>query len=106
MGKDHKHDYTPEEWDAQERFWLGPRNRFCHTIYQMQKDTTNEKWVAAEDNTTLDPNFSEFSVRIFDPKAVSLSFIYRTICILPKSRLRSIYNLIGEYLNAFDKKNT
>jgi len=94
--------YSEEEWDAAERFWLGPINPKKHTVYQAQSDSTQQKWIAATDGTELDPDYSEFSVRIHDPKARSLSFIYRTICIIPKSRLRTIYNLIGEYLNEMD----
>lgn len=96
--------YDPEEFDAAERFWIGPKDPKKHTIYHMQTDTTQQEWLAAKDGTELDPNYSEFSVRIHDPKARSLSFIYRTIAILPKSRLRAIYNLIGEYLNDVDKR--
>lgn len=95
-------EYTPEEFDALERFWLGPKDRFKHTVYHMQSDATQRKWLATPDGTQLDPNYSEFSIRIHDPKARSLSFIYRTICIIPKSRLRIIYNLIGAYLNDHD----
>jgi len=89
--------------DAQERFWIGPRNPEKHVVYHMQRDSTQQEWLATPDGTVLDPNYSEFSVRIHDPKARSLSFIYRTICILPKSRLRIIYALIREYLNEMDK---
>jgi len=106
MSKEFKDDYsTDDDWDAAERFWLGPNDRTKHTVYKMQWTSTEHKWLAAQDGTVLDPNYSEFSVRIHDPKARSLSFIYRTIAIIPKSRLRTIYNLIGEYLNEFDKRN-
>ena len=50
----------------------------------------------------LDPHYSVSAVRIHDPNFRSLSFINRTIAILPKRRLRSIYRLIGEYLNEKD----
>jgi hypothetical protein len=96
-------EYTPEEFDATERFWLGPKNRFKHTVYHMQSDGTQRQWLVIPDgDVRLDPNYSEFSIRIHCPKARSLSFIYRTICILPKSKLRAIYALIGEYLNDHD----
>jgi hypothetical protein len=106
MSKDFKHDYsTDDDFDAAERFWLGPKDPTKHTVYKNQFDGTQSKWLAAKDGTQLDPNYSEFSVRIHDPKARSLSFVYRTIAIIPKSRLRTIYNLIGEYLNEHDKRN-
>ena len=99
-------DLEDDRLDASERFWIGPKDKHRHTIYHMQRDSTQQKWLAAPDGTVLDPNYSEFSVRIHDPKARSLSFIYRTICIIPKSRLRVIYNLIGAYLNEHDTKES
>jgi hypothetical protein len=90
--------------DAMERFWLGPRDPKKYVVHHMQRPATEQEWYATPDGTTLDPNYSEFSVRIHDPKARSLSFIYRTISILPKSRLRIIHKLIGAYLNDHDKK--
>jgi hypothetical protein len=96
--------YTEDKFDAQERFWLGPRDPKRHVVYHMERDDTQQKWLATPDGTVvLDPNYSDYSIRIHDPKARSLSFIYRTICILPKSKLRAIYALIGEYINAVDK---
>jgi hypothetical protein len=92
------------KFNADERFWLGPKNPSCHVVWHMQNEGTQSKWVAAKDGTTLDASYSEFSVRIHDPHARSLSFINRTIAIIPKSRLRTIYALIGEYLNEHDAK--
>ena len=92
------------EIDAAERFWLGPVDgEECH-IYKSQLSQTEQAWVAAEDGTTLDTTYSEFSVRLYDPHARSLSFINRTIALLPKSRIRTIYKLIGEYLNEIDSQ--
>jgi hypothetical protein len=102
-------EYTPEEFDASERFWLGPKNPKKHLVYHMQSNSTQQKWLAVSNGVELDPNYSEFSIRIHNPKARSLSFIYRTIAILPKQYVRDIYNLIGEYLNDHDndtKKHT
>jgi hypothetical protein len=97
--------YTEDEFDAAESFWLGPKIPKKHLIYQMQHDSTQYKWLAVpDDDVYLDPNYSEFSIRLHSPKARSLSFIYRTICILPKSKLRAIYALIGEYLNEHDNR--
>jgi hypothetical protein len=90
--------------DAIERFWIGPRNPKAHVVYHGQRDSTQQKWIDCEDGTVLDCNYSEFSVRLHDPKARSLSFIYRTIAIIPKSRLRSVHRLIGRYLDAHDAK--
>jgi hypothetical protein len=89
-----------------EKFWVGEMDEEKYTIYRMQSWTTETEWLHAKDGTELDPNFSEFSVRIHDPKIRSLSLINKTIAILPKSRLRSIYNLIGEYLNEIDETET
>jgi hypothetical protein len=94
------------EIDDMEKFWVGEMDEEKYTVYQMQSTTTELEWLHAQDGTELDPNFSEFSVRIHDPKIRSLSLINKTIAILPKSRLRSIYNLIGEYLNEIDKTET
>ena len=94
--------YTEDEFDAQERFWLGPKNPEKHVVYHMQSGDTEQKWIDCEDGTVLDGNYSEFSVRKQDPKARSLSFIYRTIAIIPKSRLRAVHRLIGAYLEAHD----
>ena len=95
----------PYEMDAAERFWVGPKVPQKHLVYRMQSSDLQSEWLTVSDGTRLDPHYSEFSVRIHDPKAKSLSFINRTIAIIPKSRLRAIYNLIGEYLDAYDKKS-
>lgn len=90
------------EMDAVERFWIGPETPENTVIYKMQCGGTEREWLMAKDGTELDPNYSDFSVRVHDPSAKSLCFINRTIAILPKSRLRAIYKLIGEYLNVYD----
>jgi len=95
-----------EQFDARERFWLGPVNPEKCLNYHTQLSKTEQAWVAAEDGTVLDTTYSEFSVRVYNPKARTLSFINQTIAILPKSKLRIIYNLIGDYLNEHDEKNT
>jgi hypothetical protein len=92
--------------DAAERFWVGPFDPEQHLCHHMQSPSTEQEWFACPDGTEFDPDYSEFSVRIFDPRARSLSFINRTIAILPKSRLRSIYNLIGGYLEKIDEENS
>lgn len=91
------------EIDAAERFWIGPKLRHRHLCYKNQKGWVESEWVAAEDGTTLDPGYSEFSIRIHDPHAKTLSYVNQTIAIIPKSRLRTIHALIGEYLNEIDK---
>lgn len=90
--------------DAAEKFWIGPKNPELQTVYLMASETTEQAWLECKDGTQLDPNYSQFSVRIHDPKIRSLSFIYKTLAILPKSRLRTIYNLIGKYLAKYDDK--
>lgn len=98
-------DKNEDTLDETERFWLGPRNPERYVVYHMQRQYTQEMWTATPDGTEFDPNYSTFSIRIHDPKALSLSFINRTIAIIPKSRLRSIHNLIGEYLKEHDDNN-
>ena len=88
--------------DAAERFWIGPEDPDRHTVMRMQRQATEEQWLATRDRTEFDPAYSEYSVRIYDRNIPSLSFLHRTIAILPKSRLRSIYNLIGEYLDNYN----
>jgi hypothetical protein len=85
-----------------EHDWLGPKDETKHLVYHGQSSTTEKRWLFTSDLLTLDPDYSEFSVRIYDPRCRSLSFIYRTLAILPKSKLRSIYNLIGDYLERKD----
>jgi hypothetical protein len=68
----------------------------------MASDSTQKAWLECKDGTQLDPDYGEYSVRIHDPSIRSLSFIYKTIAIIPKSRLRTIYNLIGKYLAKYD----
>ncbi len=85
-----------------ERDWLGPKDEEKHLIYHGQSKTTEEEWFYSSDLIALDPHYSEFSVSIEDPRCRSLSFINRTIAILPKSKLRIIYNLIGAYLDKVD----
>ena len=94
-----------DQLDASERFWIGPRMPKRHVVYKMQLSLTEKALLTLEGDTVLDTTYSEFSVRIHDPKAKSLSFINRTIAIIPKRKLRIIYNLIGEYLDAYDKKS-
>jgi hypothetical protein len=85
-----------------EKDWLGPKNPEAHLIYRAQSETTERRWFFSEDLLELDPDYSEFSVRIHDPRCRSLSFIDRTLAILPKSQLRTIHNMIGEYLDKVD----
>lgn len=98
-------EYTPKEFDAAERFWLGPKDKFKHLVWHMQRDSTMSKWLATRGGIELDPNHSEFSIRIHNPKARSLSFIYRTICILPKSKVRAVAALLNAYLEEHDNVN-
>jgi len=83
-------------------FWVGPNDEKRQLIYHAQRRSTEQYWFLNEELIELDPDYSEFSVRIHDPRCRSLSFIYRTIAILPKSKLRVIYNLIGAYLEKID----
>ena len=92
--------------DGNEKFWVGPSDEELYTVYQMQSTSTQMSWLACPDGTELDPDFSEFSVRIHDPHIASLSLINNTMAILPNSRLRSIYKLIGEYLNEIDSDSS
>jgi hypothetical protein len=88
--------------DAAEKFWLGPgKDKDAHVIYRAQLNEM--ELLGCMDGTKMDTTYSEYSVRIFDEGLKSLSFINRTIAILPKSRLRTIYNMIGEYLEKCDK---
>lgn len=87
---------TGEEYD-----WLGPIDEEKHIVFKMQSSSCEKWWLMSADGLTLDDH-SEFSVRIHDPKLRSLSLILRTIAIIPKSKLRSIYNLIGRYLDDHD----
>lgn len=87
------------EIDGVERDWLGPKDETKHLVYHMQSETTEKRWLMSSDLIELDPDYSEFSVRVHDPRCRSLSFINKTIAILPKSKLRVIYNLIGRYLD-------
>ena len=91
-----------EKFDAAERFWIGPNDPTKHTIYKNQFDGTQSKWLNTPDGTVLECDYSEFSVRVHDPKARSLSFTNRTIAIIPKSRVRKIVALLTEYLKEVD----
>lgn len=84
--------------NGSERDWLGPKNECKHVIYQAQRPSTEERWYLSDDLLELDPDYSEFSVRIHDPRCRSLSFIHRTLAILPKSKLKTVHKLISEYL--------
>ena len=88
------------EMDAAEKFWIGPSNPELHTVYKLQ--SLGSEWLTLPTGLELDPTYSEFSVRVHHPKARSLSFINKTIAILPKHLLREIHALIGEYLNEYD----
>ena len=88
---------------ADNTFWAGPDNPWRYIIYKMNSASAEHMWYQAADGTKLDPEHSEFSVRIHDPDVhQSLSFINRTIAILPKSRLKTIHALIGRYLDEVD----
>ena len=97
-------DDSKFEETGQERDWLGPKHEQACLIFHGQSHTTETEWYFSSDLIALDPDYSEFSVSIEDPRCRSLSFINRTIAILPKSKLRIIYNLIGAYLDRMDKK--
>lgn len=88
-----------------EHDWLGPQDEKKHQVFHAQSSCMEKHWFFSRDLIELDPDYSEFSVRIHDPRSRSLSFIYKTIAILPKSRLRTIYNLIGAYLDKHDASN-
>ena len=95
------------KWDdmpGQEQDWLGPRDESKHLVYHGQRTCNQERWFFTSDLITLDPDYSELSVRLHDPRARSLSWINKTLAILPKSKLRSIHNLIGAYLDTHDKE--
>jgi hypothetical protein len=86
--------------DASEQFWLGEqRTRGEDVVMRMQNEVEEKAWLATLGGTALDPSYSEYSIRLYDPNIRSLSFIHRTLAILPKSRLLAIFNLIGEYLD-------
>jgi hypothetical protein len=91
--------YEPK---GNEQDWLGPKDQEKHVVYEAQSAKTERRWFFSKDLIELDPDYSEFSVRIHDPRCRSLSFVYRTMAILPKSQLRTIYNLIGAYLERMD----
>jgi hypothetical protein len=88
-----------------EHDWIGPKDETRHLTYHAQSETTQRRWFFSQDLIELDPDYSEFSVRIHDPRCRSLSFIERTLAILPKSQLRTIHNLIGDYLDDQDSKD-
>ena len=94
------------EIPGQEQDWVGPKDDSKHLTYQAQSETTEKRWFFSKDLIELDPDYSEFSVRIHDPRCRSLSFVYRTLAILPKSQLRTIHSLIGAYLEKIDSKNS
>lgn len=85
--------------------WIGPKDETRHLTYKAQSKTTEKRWYLSQDLIELDPDYSEFSVRIHDPRCRSLSFVDRTLAILPKSQLRTIHNLIGDYLDAQDSND-
>lgn len=89
------------EMTGQEKDWIGPKDEEKHLVYHAQSETTEQWWFMSSDLLQLD-EFSEFSVRIHDPRGRSLSWINKTIAVLPKSKLRTIYNLIGAYLEKMD----
>jgi len=94
-----------DKFDAQERFWLGPVNPAKHIIYYAQRCSTEQDWLVAKNgDVELDPNYSDYSIRLHCPKARSMSFIYRTIAILPKSKVRAIAALLNAYLERHDAK--
>jgi hypothetical protein len=93
--------------DAGEQFWLGEQRTEAEVVVlKMQNETEEKRWLSTLGGTSLDPAYSEYSVRIYDPNIQSLSFIHRTLAILPKSRVRAIHKLIGVYLHEYDKQNS
>jgi hypothetical protein len=93
----------PDEVTGVEKDWLGPEDETKHIIFHMQSDAAEKRWLHAEESGLELEESGEFSIRIHHPKLKSLSFIFRTICIIPKSLLRDVYALIGHYLNDNDK---
>ena len=86
-----------------ENDWAGQHATVeLHLTYHGQSDNAQKRWYFTGDLLELDPDYSEWSVRIHDPRCRSLSFVDRTLAILPKSRLRHIRSLISTYLGDTD----
>ena len=91
--------------DDNDRYWIGPEDPESHAVYHMQCSDVERDCAKTPDGTCLNSDYSEYSIRIYDPNIRSLSYVHRTIAILPKSRLRSIHKLLGDYLETYDKDN-
>jgi phosphatidylethanolamine-binding protein (PEBP) family uncharacterized protein len=91
--------------DAGEQFWLGEQRTQAEVVVlKMQNETEEKRWFSTLGGTSLDPGYSEYSVRLYDPDTPSLSFIHRTLAILPKSRVRAIHKLLGAYIHESDEE--
>lgn len=89
--------------DASEKFWIGSED--CWTqgdkVVNHMRTTDGQDYFECTDGLRLDCDYSDFSVRIYHQSDRTLSFVLKTIAILPKSTLRSIHKMIGDYLEKY-----
>ena len=87
------------EMNGNEKFWVGHKDAWLpedHVVSHVAG--LGRKWIEDTKGLCLDPNYSEFSIRIYDSRSRTLSFILGTVAIIPKSLLKRIHTLIGAYL--------
>jgi len=85
--------------DATEKFWIGDRSCWTQAdVVVNHMSSVEGEWFQTADGLVLDPDYSDWAVRIYHPKDRTLSFVLKTMAILPKSMIRRIYALLGEYI--------
>lgn len=85
--------------DAHERFWVGPLEPRETIVYRMTSEAGSKMWYQVAGGIQLEPDHSEFTIRLLNPHFKTINYINETIAVLPKHQLKKIHRLIGEYLD-------
>lgn len=86
--------------DDNEKFWVGSKAAWLQRDYHVNRMQASDGklWLEDVSGLRLDPDYSEYSVRIYHPTSRTLSFVLSTVAIIPKSLVRRVFNLLGEFL--------
>lgn len=84
-----------------ENFWSGEHWLDGDVVVNKMQASDGKRWLETDKKLCLDPSYSEWSVRIFDPNNKSLSWVLSTLAIIPKSLIRQVHALLGEYLDTY-----
>ena len=88
-----------DKMSAHQRFWVGPLEPLETIVYRMTAEAGSKMWYQVAGGIVLEPDHSEFTIRLHNPQFKTINYVNETIAVLPKHELKKIHQLIGEYLN-------